>query len=810
MSNRPSGSRRLLDSLFKEDQINDVVQDTRCEEYLRTIMMRLGKARLDHFMQGMGYQPSLSFPLAGTTENSRSVMEDDSGLVMSPEISGAELNESAHVLSLESIPNVTGTSSAVNTAADNDESYYSRPRRGDPPCNTSSDQANILDPSQRISHSTMSESDLSSISDQELESLEPAGYQQLLQTSTEQESPEAGTTNSAILNRSESRRATTETCDVTDSTEQSEYRKILLRNHDQGLYFHIEEILCHYTPSDNATLAALVLKNEVEADRLFHSVQDPGNIIAVAALLSRLSERGTQSDILLAELVLQSPDDGTMADLTLTERIEQMLQVSARAYSFICSNQLSAEELRLKLMLSYIMLHVTMEEAIVPMIRTQQPNATARTIEGAKLAVFRNQLNTRNGIVLELGTLKDQVHYGKILWTMASYMGIVILPILAVAGPGITILSRTHGLRSKHIEVVASRLSMSTLWNAICQSWSQIVVELIFTRSRRHYSRTELFCHLLRQPILAADRRNISAEYLQPAYGSIRLNEICSQPPPASLSIREAKEIMDSIQVKLPIFPQNIYPTRGKHQVQLVDWVLMQPETKRIQLEYDPTLNRPNQVSILLAAFTSLLEPGLIADELVGFLSQCWCQQGLPGWAMLAPSYTNKLLNASLGDSVSDILTTALGGRRLNIAYENVVIPIEAGDRIFPLVVSLSKSSATLYLTLDQDSGDGVVERLMEILKQKPIFTEWSIKVQPLGRQGGSDDSGRNKSVLRYLQFSYRAVTGSRFFTQGTHEQYVMDYRAIVVACLWEAYNLAGRNEGDEQLDPDSCRFDFM
>ena len=129
----------------------------------------------------------------------------------------------------------------------------------------------------------------------------------------------------------------------------------------------------------------------------------------------------------------------------------------------------------------------------------------------------------------------------------------------------------------------------------------------------------------------------------------------------------------------------------------------MQDEQESVELAGDPTVLLKKKLTIKLAAFTSFLEPGLIADDVIDCLSALWNQLGLPGWAMISPSYTMKVLVGQWENDPKLAFTLAAGGRRFNIPFQFFVLPMATDRSIFPLFVSIKEKTATLFVLAGLD-----------------------------------------------------------------------------------------------------------
>lgn len=358
---------------------------------------------------------------------------------------------------------------------------------------------------------------------------------------------------------------------------------------------------------------------------------------------------------------------------------------------------------KLKLMLSYLTLYLTLEHGVVPALRALHPLATPRAIDGCKLEQLKASLILQN-LTISIPTLKEQIRYGKVLWEVVNNLGVLGLPMLAIGGPGVTSLCRQNGPSTNHLSVLGSRLSSHQTWMALCQAWSPIAIELIFTKSSRMYTQHHLLAILLGQPHPADSIYGLSKYYLEDVQNVPPIRGIGSQVDPPSLNHRQARDIFRNMGIELPLFPQNIYPNPSTHRVALVAWLLEQDEDEELVISQDPAKDPMKKLTTIgLKAFSTLLAPQLITDELVGFLSTIWNGRALPGFGLVTSIQGQAVLAGELGGDPVQSLTIAVGGRRYDLDYENIILPVMMDGRPIPLHISLQQRSATLYKVEDTE-----------------------------------------------------------------------------------------------------------
>lgn len=492
----------------------------------------------------------------------------------------------------------------------------------------------------------------------------------------------------------------------TQDAEVSDFRLQLRQNYAEGQYSGIERIDCRYSPIEHPLLVDASGPPSTEQNDLLAALLEPENAIRLAEFLETISRviPGPSASASMTELVFKPFTGAESLELSPATRLRAMLQVSHRAHHYALTNALGPEQVKLNLMVSYIILYLTLEKGIVPFLQSQQPRKGPGQIKQEKMKVFHEKLQQVTGSEVVPKRLKEFLRYGSVLWEMVSMMGVVVLPMLALCGPGITPMAKHFGPRSNRIPVLASILSNNLAWMSLCKAWSPIAAELIFSNSVRQYSHRNLILLLITQPLTATFSRELYYAYLQKPDHTPLVQQIGTQMERPGLTAENAMGLLHHFAIPLKMFPENIYPHPQVHNVNLVDWLLTQKEDQEVKLESD-IATRGIIVcthTVLLTTFTSLLQPGHIADDVVGFLTAIWNQRGLPGWGALSPRYAKQVLDGKLGEDPLAAMTLALGGRRFDLPYEHVIMPIATMRHIFPVAASFIERTIVLYLTDDR------------------------------------------------------------------------------------------------------------
>ena len=286
----------------------------------------------------------------------------------------------------------------------------------------------------------------------------------------------------------------------------------ILASHQAGMYQAIDSMPCIYTSLENASRSHVKI-NQVRVNSLFDALVSHRNVAQLGTLLHELSTHSADKVGLYSvdELAIKGLTGSSATDdITIEMRLAAMLPVARRGHEFAASNQNAEAMVKLKLMLSYLMLFLTLEYAIVPSIKAREGTlVSGRTIEGQKVKEFQTLLEDQ-GRHLKLGTLTEHIRYGKVIWNIVSMLGVLGLPMLAIGGPAVTALCKQNGMNSNTFEVLGSRLAANSMWMCLCKAWASIAMEVIFTNSARSYSNNQLFRLLLAQPLTVTSKFRLS------------------------------------------------------------------------------------------------------------------------------------------------------------------------------------------------------------------------------------------------------------------------------------------------------------
>jgi len=162
------------------------------------------------------------------------------------------------------------------------------------------------------------------------------------------------------------------------------------------------------------------------------------------------------------------------------------------------------DEAKLKRILAYVNLYLTVEFGIVPYPSQRNPEWTKKRVDAVKLAQTKGMVWEHENVEITVTTLQQYVRYGKMFWELTKACGMLTLVVLAVASTGATVIARENGLDSRHIPNLGCRLRNFLPWITACQALGPVVVEVLFTSSTRVYSMPECLSLIVSNPLLPA------------------------------------------------------------------------------------------------------------------------------------------------------------------------------------------------------------------------------------------------------------------------------------------------------------------
>lgn len=231
------------------------------------------------------------------------------------------------------------------------------------------------------------------------------------------------------------------------------------------------------------------------AQRLFRSFNNGENIVKAAWLLEVVSG---PSQVQNALAPIRS-----FGELDGSGPLARMLAASRLAKSHMDVVEIHPSLMRLKTLLCYITLYLTLEYAIVPGMRAsglrQREIDTKKYRHFYALLIESPETDTPQDPPQNFST---NISFGKTIWKLVYDLGIASLPMLAVSEVGPTVIARALGPGSHERGWLISSLSGSCGWWSFAQAMGPPTLRTFFGPRDIHYKVPQLLKVVRLEPLL--------------------------------------------------------------------------------------------------------------------------------------------------------------------------------------------------------------------------------------------------------------------------------------------------------------------
>jgi len=339
---------------------------------------------------------------------------------------------------------------------------------------------------------------------------------------------------------------------------------------------------------------------------LYNQFNSPEFLLSAVNLLSRISSGD----------VTTSVDVSTIpSTLALTDNAPglypAMLAASRQASKYLQDLERNLQAMRMKTIMSYIVLHLTLEHAVVPRLQEEEPDRNNRSIQGIKYLRFAEILNetcSEDSRVAEGTTLRTHSQYGKTFWEYGQALGIASLLLFAVSDVGLTKIGRvTRG----GIPALAAALTTCGGWWAFAHAIGPATFRTLFGPRDVAYTTP----HLLNR---------IRFEPLAVPIGRASILAAVSEPSTKELPEVENWQItigMNTLVVQR--HPSGALKPDQVHKRNLGAWLR---NTSGDDIVVDADGNKTP-----FSTFQTLLPPRDISKHLVNYLSKVYNSRAIPG-----------------------------------------------------------------------------------------------------------------------------------------------------------------------------------
>lgn len=443
----------------------------------------------------------------------------------------------------------------------------------------------------------------------------------------------------------------------------------------------------------NSTLNKFLMDDFANADLLIKAIK----------LLSNVSSGAASPTVDLTTIPLALEVSGNHLGPNL-------IAASCRANAHLQGLEGNVAATRLRTILSYIILYLTLEHVIVPELRRDNPTEGLGWVNGKKHLHFAEILNaqassgsTSSGPKISGVTLRNHIVYGRSFWEYGQALGIASLLVFAVGDIG---LSRIGGSSDAGIPIIASALTTDDTWWAFAHAISPATFRTLFGACDIAYSVPQLLSRIRREPIPRNIITAINQEYTS------QLQSSANQPTTMSPSLEAFQGENWRLTIGEGIVPIQRHPkvleSENVVRRNLGNWL------KNTDGDYIVEDEEGNQTPF--HAFKSLLPPSTIANELVNFLTNVFNAKAIPGRVALPVAHGNL---ASFTGTFEQFRQGLIAGQpKGGEVPERIICPFDIGGAMIGIVLSATKSTMIVYNWLrDQTLADGIVKVFYKLEK---------------------------------------------------------------------------------------------
>jgi len=376
-----------------------------------------------------------------------------------------------------------------------------------------------------------------------------------------------------------------------------------------------------------------------------------------------------------------------------------LIEASGRASAHLKDAERTIAATRLKTIMSYVIIFLTLEHAIVPRLREENPG---RSVAAERYKHFAEMLNTFDtSLEMNASIVRSHATYGKCYWEYGQRLGIASLLIFAVSDHGLTKIAKDG---KNGISELATTLSASGNWWAFAHSIGPPAFRTLFGPRDIEYPVPQLLAMIRSEPVTLSTISALNEAYRNTdSEVNLRPEETAAghgQPP-----LLTASGDMDhragnwQITIGNEVLPVHRHPTAIlSDQVfkrNLGVWLNNTPG--------DEIVEDGDGKSTPFEAFKTLLPPGNISKELVNFFSRLYNGRRIPGRFALPYG----ALTTSNGDFQEFLQPFTIDGNQ----PEKIIWPIDLESSTIGLAIVPRDSLAVVYnWTTDVTLGEGILK----------------------------------------------------------------------------------------------------
>ena len=446
--------------------------------------------------------------------------------------------------------------------------------------------------------------------------------------------------------------------------------------------------------------------------------------------------------------------------------IPNLLAASCRANQHLQQLEDNIAATRLKTIMSYVILHLTLEHVVVPELRRDNPGPNRRRgIDGAKYLHFAEMLkaSSTDASSSEISgvALRNYSNYGKCFWEYGQFLGIASFLVFAVSDIGMT---RIGGSSRAGIPNLAAALTTDNSWWAFAHAISPPTFRTLFGACDIAYSLPQLLTRIRQEPVPHSTITAINEEYSQ---FEVSANQ-------ASPEVRQDESWQ--IIIGGDTLPIQRHPA-ALASPQLGNVVRRNLGTWLKNTDGDCIVEDSRGGRTPFQVFKSLLPPSIIAREVVDFLTNVYNAKAIPGRVALPfahPALASGSRGGTFDEFLQEIAATQTG---VGARPERILCPFDVEDATIGVLISAKQSTMIVYNWVrDQTLADKIIKVLYkpkhcfygsetnltgsQHLKTSFAEVHWMTAYPAMSEE--EVVSSKRDSTLRYLAMLCHEITGSR------------------------------------------------
>ena len=429
---------------------------------------------------------------------------------------------------------------------------------------------------------------------------------------------------------------------------------------------------------------------------LLQDFTKPGILIRALKLLSGVSSGAASPSVDLTTIPLALEVQGN-------HLVPNLIAAACRANKYLQELEVNIAAAKLKTIMSYVILYLTLEHAIVPQLRRENPGSQRRWIDGMKYLHFADILkssgSTDSSPEISGVSLRNYTNYGRCFWEYGQSLGIASFLVFAVSDVGLT---RIGGASRAGIPHIAAALTTDDTWWAFAHAISPPTFRTLFGACDIAYSLPQLLSRIRQEPVPPSTITAINEEYSPPEF------EVSADHWQAATEACEEENwqiVIGGETLPIQRHPSELTSPVSKNVVRrnLGNWLK--------NTDGDSIVEDSRGSKTPFRAFKSLLPPSNIANELVDFLTNVFNAKAVPGRVALPlthPALAAGSFEGTFEEFLQGLTTTQTGlaGAR----PERVLCPFDTEEATIGIVISATKSTMIAYNWLrDHTLAEGII-----------------------------------------------------------------------------------------------------